>query len=303
MRKLLNSLVILLFLFTILGVVNTETLAQGTFKCVKITPPQSKFGVAYCKTTDKTCTGDFSAAFPDGNTCEDFAGSNCPTDTTFNCTDNKLICETGNMRCDFIDTCLSPCQKVVVKGGGASGRGAPYPGVCACLLDDPADNGTVPEGGNCLFDSDCVPTAPYCWAERFQLPTCHTNPKTDQDTPAELQAKKICKFASEEERGQCEDCVMNKSGIWTPFGCISTNIQDFVRQLLTLAISIGGGIAFIMIVLGGFNVLTSAGNPERLTSGKEIITSAIAGLLLIVFSIIILKIIGVDILKIPGLSK
>jgi hypothetical protein len=48
--------------------------------------------------------------------------------------------------------------------------------------------------------------------------------------------------------------------------------------------------------------MSSAGNPERLTGGKEIITSAIAGLLLIIFSTIILKIIGVDILKIPGLT-
>jgi len=59
---------------------------------------------------------------------------------------------------------------------------------------------------------------------------------------------------------------------------------------------VAGGIAFLMILYGGFTIMMSAGNPEKLNSGKEIITSAISGLLLIVFSAVILRIIGIDIL-------
>ncbi len=55
-----------------------------------------------------------------------------------------------------------------------------------------------------------------------------------------------------------------------------------------------------MMVYAGFIMITSSGNPEKLTHGREIFASAIAGLILIIFSAIILKIIGVDILKIPG---
>ena len=47
-------------------------------------------------------------------------------------------------------------------------------------------------------------------------------------------------------------------------------------------------------------MMTSAGNPEQLNAGKELIGSSIAGLLLVVFSVFILQFIGVNILGIPG---
>ncbi len=70
--------------------------------------------------------------------------------------------------------------------------------------------------------------------------------------------------------------------------------------ILKWAIGIGGGIAFLLIIYAGFMLMTSQGNPERLQAGKELMTSAISGLILLIFSIFILKVIGVDILGIPG---
>lgn len=87
---------------------------------------------------------------------------------------------------------------------------------------------------------------------------------------------------------------------WTALGCISTEPSGFVAWLLKRVIGIAGGIAFLLILYGGFQILTSTGDPEKLTSGKDIIVSALAGLLMIVFSVLLLRIIGVDILKIPG---
>lgn len=114
---------------------------------------------------------------------------------------------------------------------------------------------------------------------------------------------KICSFISSNEndpaRQSCETCF-NLPGVFTPFGCIEATPQLFISKILRIAIGISGGIAFLMIVYGGFVTMTSAGNPEQLTNGKEIITSAIAGLLMIIFSVVILKIIGVDILGLPG---
>jgi len=45
---------------------------------------------------------------------------------------------------------------------------------------------------------------------------------------------------------------------------------------------------------------SSQGNPEKLKKAQEMITSCIMGLMLIIFSVFILKLIGVNILKIPG---
>ncbi len=109
------------------------------------------------------------------------------------------------------------------------------------------------------------------------------------------------------EYKRCDDCIKGndpttagKPGAYTALGCISTDPQGFVSWLLGAVIGIAGGIVFLLILYGGFQILTSTGDPEKLTNGKEVIVSAIAGLLMIIFSVLLLKIIGVDILKIPG---
>lgn len=96
-------------------------------------------------------------------------------------------------------------------------------------------------------------------------------------------------------------CTKNgKQGISTALGCIVVEGAGFVTTLLSFGIGIAGGIAMLLIIFGGFQILTSAGNPERLNEGKELISSAITGLLMIVFSVFLLRIIGVDILGVPS---
>jgi len=73
-----------------------------------------------------------------------------------------------------------------------------------------------------------------------------------------------------------------------------------INNILKYSMGIGGIIAFLLIVFGGFQIILSAGNPEKIKAGKEMITSAITGLLLIIFSVFILRLIGVNILGIPG---
>jgi len=72
-----------------------------------------------------------------------------------------------------------------------------------------------------------------------------------------------------------------------------------VNKFLPIAMGLGGVIAFILIIFGGFQIILSAGNPDKVKAGQEMITSAIAGLLLIIFSVFILRLIGYDILQIP----
>lgn len=91
--------------------------------------------------------------------------------------------------------------------------------------------------------------------------------------------------------------------IYTAIGCIPIEFKGLTNFFIKWAVGLVGGIAFLFIVYSGFMILTSSGNPERLKAGQELMTAAVMGLVLVIFSIFILRVIGVDILAIPGLSK
>jgi hypothetical protein len=95
-----------------------------------------------------------------------------------------------------------------------------------------------------------------------------------------------------------------KESISTALGCIPFGNQNaIIGWFLRWGMGIGGGIAFILIVVAAFQIMTSAGDPARLKAGQELLTSAIAGLIMLIFSVFILRIIGVDILKLPGFGN
>ena len=96
-----------------------------------------------------------------------------------------------------------------------------------------------------------------------------------------------------------EDGVEGK-GAYTALGCIPTDAGGFVGFILGPLMGIAGGIAFLLILGGGFSILFSKGDAEAIQAGRERITAAVLGLLVILFSILILRVIGVDILRLPG---
>ena len=104
-------------------------------------------------------------------------------------------------------------------------------------------------------------------------------------------------------RSNVNPLCVGEEAIDTAIGCIPIDDKEALLSFfLRWAVGIGGGISFILILVSGFQIMTSAGNPERLKAGRELMTSAIAGLILLIFSVIVLKIIGVDILQLPGLK-
>ena len=120
---------------------------------------------------------------------------------------------------------------------------------------------------------------------------------------------KICRISSGGMGNCCVPkpsnlvCNSNSTGIRTAIGCFPVISKDaFTKYLLIWGIGIAGGIGFLLIVYGGFMVTTSSGDPKRLSAGKELITASLMGLTLLLFGVYILKLIGVDILGIPGLQ-
>lgn len=89
-------------------------------------------------------------------------------------------------------------------------------------------------------------------------------------------------------------------GIETALGCFPTQPKAIVQWILKYAIIIGGGIAFLLMLYGAFQIIISAGDPEKLKEGQQILGSAIGGLLFVIFAIFLLRLIGFTILRIPG---
>lgn len=89
-------------------------------------------------------------------------------------------------------------------------------------------------------------------------------------------------------------------GIKTAIGCIHTSPAEFVKDFMTFIIGISGGLAFLMMLVGAFQILSSADNPDTLRAGRERLTSAVIGLLIVIFAVLLLQIIGIGILNIPG---
>ncbi len=110
-----------------------------------------------------------------------------------------------------------------------------------------------------------------------------------------------CLGASSAPATTSNNCGNNS--IDTALGCVDvSNTNAFMAWVLRFAIGIGGGIAFLLMIIGIFQVIISTGDPDRLKAGKELITSALIGLLMIIFSVFLLQLIGVQILQISGFT-
>ncbi len=96
---------------------------------------------------------------------------------------------------------------------------------------------------------------------------------------------------------------------YTIIGCIKTDLgsfsnegaaQSLVSVLLSLIFEIVGGVAFLYLLYGSFLITTSQADEQRLSKGKNIVHSAIIGLVFSLLSVFIIKILAANILKIPG---
>lgn len=79
-----------------------------------------------------------------------------------------------------------------------------------------------------------------------------------------------------------------------PGAACSQGLTDIVAWLYSFIVGISGLAAFVMIVWGGVQWMTSAGNPTKTSDAKDKIQKALLGLLLILASFLILQVINPD---------
>lgn len=125
--------------------------------------------------------------------------------------------------------------------------------------------------------------------------------KLEEGTTPIPALREICeKYVQGDELAACIECA-DDGGVQTAIGCIPVKFSHFITYyLFPVAIGLAGLIAFLCIIYSAFVMQTSAGDPERLKKARQNLTSCIVGLLIIIFSVFILQLIGVEILKIPG---
>lgn len=92
-------------------------------------------------------------------------------------------------------------------------------------------------------------------------------------------------------------------GVNTAIGCLAVGDPKLlITQLWGWAIGLSGGIAILIIIYAGFQMVTAEGDPKKLQAGQELLTSAIYGLIVIICSVVILNFLGVTVLQIPGFN-
>ncbi len=67
-----------------------------------------------------------------------------------------------------------------------------------------------------------------------------------------------------------------------------SDLSLYFGNILEVVIPLIGLLAFVMILVGGFKILTSAGDPKGLEAGKTTVTLAITGIVLAILSWLIL---------------
>lgn len=198
----------------------------------------------------------------------------------------------GNAEQAGIETC---CKKIDVSLPAVPGILAAIPRVRDIIEKlnqlvmtlDRAQN-TTP----CVIGYPTDPADPNC--------TCL---KESQITPTPIEAiKKMCQdYANTNEKVKCEACA-DTAGAWTGIGCVYGDFSRFItEELLKWGIGLAGIISLLCIIYAAIMMQTSSGNPERIKKAQELLTSCIMGLMLIIFAVFILRLIGVSILRIPGL--
>ncbi len=87
----------------------------------------------------------------------------------------------------------------------------------------------------------------------------------------------------------------------TAIGCVPVkDLGLFLQWVLGWLFGAAGAIIVLFLIKLGYDIVTSQGDPQKLQEVKESIISIFSGLILIVFSLVLLKTIGADILGLPG---
>lgn len=147
-----------------------------------------------------------------------------------------------------------------------------------------------PISGTCTTSAQCGGSKPYCQNSGGGTctGTCIANPGT-------VITKGSTQTTCNPNTGKLDP---KGEGINTAIGCIPFSPTGLAKFFLGWALGIGGGIALLMIGWASIIIMTSSGDPKKVQGGKELLTAAVSGLLLMIFSTFILRFFGITLFEI-----
>jgi hypothetical protein len=125
--------------------------------------------------------------------------------------------------------------------------------------------------------------------------------------PVSLDDQKVLSLAeiqNDKDYAACFNCF-KEGGYYSGIGCIYTADWKTLleKNVFGWGMGLAGIIAIGCITFAAIQFQLSQGDTEKIKKARELMTSCIMGLILIIFSVFILRVIGVDILQLPGLGK
>ncbi len=93
-------------------------------------------------------------------------------------------------------------------------------------------------------------------------------------------------------------CAINE--VATDLGCLPNDPVGFIQKFYAWGLSLIGLVGLLYLIYGGYHVLTSGGNPEKLQRGKEYIMYSLIGIFLAIFGFVFIQFIAAGVLRIPG---
>ena len=174
------------------------------------------------------------------------------------------------LRCEFYDTAYFSNPKSPIGEG-----------------TNPNENHTGTESTdfgskNCPFPA---PTPGVCPANDISCNSGITPPPTsDNRTPDQV-----------DENKQCKACV-DLGNTWTAIGCINTSISGIFTELVRIALGVMSGVVLLRMIYLGY--IYQSGDTGKIAEARSGVIATIAGIVVVVFSVVILRVIGVNVLDI-----
>lgn len=235
--------------------------------------PNAKWGCVSgaCQQVTSTYTGTTYSESTCGGTC----APPPPSSTGYDCKDSGCVPHSGSGTAQYSDesACSKDCITELFPGCPICTSPAyydPYTGKCA----------TRSGRDDIIYSS---PTYKTCDASINQI--CSPGYGCNAKIPASFTSGSL-------------PCGADGQSCYTAFGNISIDTASLVKKFFGIVLSISGGIAVLLIILAGYRMVASQGNPEKIKEAQEHLTAAIIGLLFVIFSFAILKFIGIDVLGI-----